>query len=697
MRRKTNRRRLTMIALAIMGVMAVLVYFNRGDIRTVLERWLSAETDWFTPAPFPYTRLTYLYDMGVVDADGDGRLDLYTSNHNYRQVLLLADGRGGYRDVLSDWGLDQDRRLPASEQHRVAPVLDRPGFYLYWQGDVLNLVMHGTEGWEPLRGHLQFYNKVEVVTNDGFVLEQSEHQPPGAGVPKTDIKFTTRGPSLLRLYPHTRGTPIRVTLDAPWAAKYAYLGTRKLPFGSVVSNEWQDDSLPSTPALGCRWCRHLELNVRDRHAMAWADFNGDGHMDVFINRGALGGTLRIFPQEIRERIGDELLLSVAQGRFGEHARGLGIEKKDCSGRHARWVDFDRDGRLDLFINCQDRGKVAGGYPKQFYRQGSDGRLTDVAAEVGLDLPKHQLVDVVWIDVDGDGWIDVLTHEDTGFYVYYNRDGRFERNFQARGPFHRADQRGLTGETSDYWQFDGKLSVGDFDADGDLDAFMASKRGNALLVNNEGRFKVIPPQRLGLPRYAVAAVWVDYDNDGRMDLHTVPQGMYRNLGNRRFVATRMLRLLDQKYQAAIVNWFDRDNDGRHDLIMALQDNASLWRWWERPFKSADVKGKDDRFDWKILSLRTIRSNGNWLELDLAGRPGNPQAIGAFVIVSTPDGRQSAQVGAHEGAYSSQGHYRLHFGLGAHDHAEIFIRWPDGETQTLPHVPVNQRLRIHQPGH
>lgn len=697
MKRTMNSRRLTSVILALTGVMAVSIYFNRGDIQPVLERWLSAEADWFDPAPFPYTHLTYLYDMGVVDADGDGRLDLYTSNHNYRQVLLLADGQGSYRDVLSLWGLDQDRHLPASEQHRDAPDLDRAGFYLYWQGDVLHLVMHETDGWEPLRGHVQFYNKVEVVANDGFEFERSEHRPPGAGVPITDFKFTAKGPSRLRLYPHTRGTPIRLTLEAPWVAKHVYLGARKLPLGSVVSNEWQEDASPSTSALACRWCRQLEINVLDRHALAWADYNGDGHMDVFINRGALGGTLRIFPQEIRERIGDELLLSVAPGRFVERARQLGIEKKDCSGRHARWVDFDRDGRLDLFINCQDRGKVSGGYPKQFYRQGSDGRLTDVAQSVGLDLPDQQIVDLVWIDVDGDGWIDVLTHEDTGFYVYYNRNGRFERNFQGRGAFHRADERGLKGATSDYWQFDGKLSVGDFDADGDLDAFMTSKRGSALLINEGGRFKVIPPQRLGLPGYAVAAIWVDYDNDGRMDLHTVPQGMYRNLGNHRFEATRMLRQLDHKYQAAIANWFDRDDDGRLDLVMALQDNASLWRWWERPFKSADVKGKDDRFDWKISSLRTIGPTGNWLELDLAGKPGNPQAIGAFVIVSTPAGRQSAQVGAHEGAYSSQGHYRLHFGLGEHDRAEIYIRWPDGETQALTRVPVNQRLRIDHPGH
>ncbi len=660
---------------ALLTVTALFAYSLRGDLSALSQRLLSQERSKFEAAPFPYRKLTYLYDMGVVDANGDGQLDLYTANHNYRQVLLLADGRGGFHDVLSAWGLDQSRALPGSEQAREAPQLDRPGLYIYWQGDVLHLVAHRTEGLAPIQGAIRLYNTVEIVGREGFDADVSTtpSSTPG-GIAETLLSFKSASPGHLRLYLSTRGAPVHFDIDAPWAADHVYVGAQRV-----------------TPAAP----QHFELALLDRHALTWADYNDDGQLDVFINRGALGGTLRRFPAQVRQGVGDELLLSEGPGRFADQARALGIEKKDCSGRHARWVDFDRDGRLDLYINCQDRGKVAGSYSKQFYRQEPDHRLSDIAAAVGLALPEHQIVDLVWFDVDGDGWVDLFTHEDTGYYVYRNRQGRFERSFVARGPFHRADVVGLTGETTDYWQFDGKLSVADFDADGDLDVFMASKKGNGLLINDGGRFKYVPPATLGLPRESVAAQWVDYDNDGRMDLHTVPQGLYRQGDKSHFVATGMFRLLDNKYQAAIINWFDRDNDGRLDLVMALQDNATLWRWWEKPFKHNDVKGEDDRFDWAIQSYRNIGPGGHWLQVALQGQPGNRQAIGAQVTVTTQAGRQTAQVGAHDGAYSSQGHYRLYFGLGPATHARLQIQWPDGKIQEIGDVAADRLLPIAYP--
>lgn len=665
---------LRILLLLVLAGLALALYSARGDIKPPLARLLAGEGRWLTATAPPLDPISQIFDMGIVDADNDGRLDIYTSNHNYMEYLLLADGRGGYRNAVTAWGLDQVRSVPGWVQAARPPVIDQPGLYLYWVDDTFHVHAHGLD--HAAGGTLRIFSPLEVVSNQGFQVET--HTPPGqpGALRQTTTRFTATGDAHLVFYITSRGGPFSFELDPSLPLSRVHLGVQKVS--------------PATPAF--------TLSMQDRHGMAWADINRDSQPDVFISRGAIGGTLRKFPSSIRESVGDELFVSEAgQPRFREISRQSGIAKKDCSGRHVKWVDFDRDGLLDLYINCQDRGNVAGGYPKQFYRQAPDGRFTDVAAAVGLDVPHYQLIDFAWLDADNDGDPDMLSHEDTGYYLYRNQGGSFAREFIHRARFERADVKGLKGNTYDYWQFDGKLSLADFDSDGDLDVFVASKKGNVFLRNEAGHYKPLDLAALGLPAESVAAAWIDYDHDGRPDLHTVPEGLFRQNDARRFDATGFLSLPAQKYQAAIINWFDRDNDGAMDVLIALQDNATLWRWWEKPFKSKDVKGEDDRFKWKILSFRTAEPKHHWLQLNLQGAAGNPQAIGAQVTLITPQGRQVQQVGASEGAYLSQGHYRLYFGLGAAGKIDALqIRWPDGRLQTLRDVAPDTLLTVRQEG-
>jgi|GEM_PF-623208 len=689
--------RKTFFLLTILGLISAMGYSSRDDLAQYAHRMLSEERELFEPITMPSNYLLQLYDMGIVDANSDGYLDIYTSAHNYRQNLWLADGKGGYQDSLTAWELDQNSAMPGIEQSEEVPVFDKPGLYIYWQGDVLNLVAHQTDGLEPLRGSIKLYDdQFEVLRSNGFHVNNSvvTRSTPDTA-PVSRLNFSATGNGTLAVYLSTRGAPITFRIDAPWARSHVYVGTQRI----VPSDSGYDlltaggEGDKSEEKAVCAGCLIFDLFLLDRHGLAWSDYNDDGQLDIYITRGAFGGTLRKFPAEVRDRVSDEMLVSEGAGRFVERLGDLGFKKNDCSGRHVRWVDYNQDGLLDLYINCLDRGKLAGGFPKQLYQQKNDHRFMELAEKVGLDVPDNEFIDFAWLDADGDGDVDLLTHEDQGFFLYTQQTGHFTRNFIYRSAFERSDVKGLKNNTYDYWQFDGKLSMADFDNDGDMDAFIASKRGNTFLVNQDGHFKEVDPNSLGLPKASVAATWVDYDNDGLLDLHTVPEGLFHQEKDQHFTTTDIFALSRNKYQAAFIHWFDMDNDGKLDVLMALQDNATLWRWWEMPFKSKNVKGKDDRFRWKLLAYRNVGAQGHWLQMELRGARGNREAIGTRVTLVTSTGLQGRLVGSNESSYFSQGHYRQYFGLGDQtriDHIEL--QWPDGPLHKIENVNVDQVLKV-----
>jgi len=657
---------LLFIALLLLSAAAYFAYSQKEEVKAYAQRIMAAEGDWFVAARPPLSEIHHLFDLGIVDADGDGRLDIYTSNHNYRQVLLLAQENDSYRDVLTQWGLDQNPDFPGWEQSFKAPVMDKPGLYIYWLGDTLTLRAFKLGKQTPLAGTIRMHSAIKVGKNEGFTIQEESATSADSPVSETRIKFSASGDAQLDLIPPSRGVPVNFQIEPSFPLARVFIGNRK-----------------ATPTS-----HGFSPYLRDRHGLAWADYNNDGQLDVFISRGGVGGTLRKLPDSIRKNIRDELLISGGTPRFRDITAEAGIEKKDCSGRHVEWTDFNQDGRIDLFINCQDRGKVAGGYPKQLYRQEADGRFRDVATEVGLGLPEHELIDFLWMDADNDGDIDLLTTEDKGFFLYRNHAGRFAPEFIYRAAFVRADVAGLKTDSNNYWRFDGKLTVADYDADGDLDVFSSSKKGNVLLVNDGGTFRPVQPATTGLPSEGMTAAWVDYDNDGLMDLHVVPGGLYHQVKGHRFEATGLLALPDRKYLAAIVQWYDRDNNGARDVLIALNENPSLWPWWKKAFKSGD-----DAFLWILHAWRNVSPARHWLQIQLSGPPGNRQAIGAQVTVYTPDGKQAQEVGGNEGSYFSQGHYRLYFGLGTQPRvSRIVVRWSDGRSEEFHNVAADRLLHI-----
>jgi len=674
-------RKILLVTILSASVLALIVSvfifttgrISRDDIQYYvpwpIAKFLYPSDDIFVDYEIPLTVSHWIYDAGIVDANGDGLLDIFTTNHNWRQQLLLADGQGGYREALSAWGLDQSHEFPGVEISTIAPEIDKPGLYIYWLNRHLYIQAHKMENHAPVSITLHAITEIEILENSGFIIkEKSCRDLLSSLITECTLRFSVNDDAIIELFPRSRGVPMNFKLDDTIAPADIYVGNQ------LISPQSHEFSLP----------------LQDRHAMLWSDFNDDGQLDIFITRGAIGGTLRIYPQYIIDSVDEEFYVSKketasADPQFENILSRTGITKNGCSARHASWVDFNSDGLLDLFINCEDVGHVEGEYPKKLYQQDMRQQFVDVAAQSGLTVLDNNIIDYEWFDADNDGDMDLFAHQDNGFYLYRNNTGRFESEFIYRGKFARIDKPEIKGASGAYWIFDGKLSVSDYDGDGDFDVFSASKKGNALLVNNNGSYEFLDPLTAGLPTNSVSAAWVDYDNDGLPDLHTVPEGIFRQRNNLTFDRTNLLVLPSGAYMASVINWYDLNNDGTRDVLIALNENSSLYRWWEFSPK--------DTFKWDFLTCLNKADENHWLQVKLIGKPGNREAIGSRITLITPDGQQIQEVGNSDGAFYSQGHYRLYFGLGNHDKADaIKIRWPDGEIQELKNVAGDSLLIV-----
>ena len=229
-----------------------------------------------------------------------------------------------------------------------------------------------------------------------------------------------------------------------------------------------------------------------------------------------------------------------------------------------WADYDGDGDPDLFVGFN-------GARNRLYRNDA-GVLRDDLGEAGL-ADRRPTRASAWGDYDGDGDPDLVVGyapaaDDIVLRLYRNTRGRFTDVTMASGVV-----AGPGAVRQLVWI--------DFDGDGDLDLFVAMRdRPTAMLVNRGGRFRN-EAERLGLadPRRSVGAVWFDYDQDGDLDLYVAnmdgdANGLYRNTGGR-FTdvaaaagaewAGRAPR--DPASGTVRPCAFDADGDGRFDLFGA----------------------------------------------------------------------------------------------------------------------------------
>lgn len=439
-------------------------------------------------------------------------------------------------------------------------------------------------------------------------------------------------------------------------------------------------------------------------AVTVGDYNNDGNEDLFVT---------YFGQNVLYR-------NNGNGTFSDVTREAGLDRNGTFWSSAcTFIDYDRDGRLDLFVGhygdldlkktpppganafCRQRDLPVFCGPYAFravspllYHNNGDGTFTDVSARSGIGASKgtHSMTAVA-ADFDNDGWTDIYVACDGAPSLLFlnNHDGTFREEGLARGVALSEDgveQAGMG------------LGIGDYGMAGSVDIFKTHYSGDTnILYKNDGKgyFDDVT-SRAGLSLETRYIGWgagmVDLDNDGFPDLFGVtggtypglekempeipwktPRFLYRNLGNGKFE-----ELIDEagpgfsaRHCSRGSAFGDFDNDGDIDIVVVnLNEPPSLLR--------NDLR-------------EGAGGRRNWLKVRLIGTKSNRSAIGSRVTAHYGGKVQARAVLAQSSFYSVDDR-RLHFGLGSAAKADLTVCWTNGLTEAVRDVAANQMVTIRE---
>ena len=424
------------------------------------------------------------------------------------------------------------------------------------------------------------------------------------------------------------------------------------------------------------------------------DFDNDGHPDLLVTYYGH----------------DVLYRNTGDGKFADITAKAGLPATGTRwGSGCAFLDYDRDGYLDLFIanyvdldtngisnprRCDWKGMQVWcgphGLPtghNALYHNNRDGTFTDVSDAAGILKPGGRFgLGVSVADFDNDGWPDIyVACDQTPSLLYRNKhDGTFEENGDEAGVAYNADGQLQSGMG---------VAVADYDSNGFLDIAKTNFSGDrpSLYRSENGKFFEDVSEPAGLGRNLLLGwgiAFLDIDEDGWPDLimangHVYPEIdrspigetyrqktlLYRNLGNGKFadITSAAGPGFAPARPSRGLAVGDLDGDGRPEIVIVNMN--------EKP-----------------TVLKNMGPRQNAVALTLTGAKSNRSAIGARCSVATGSHKQMAEVSS-GGSYYSQNSMTLYFGLGRAEQVDrLEIRWPSGETQTWSRVAANRTLAI-----
>ena len=475
---------------------------------------------------------------------------------------------------------------------------------------------------------------------------------------------------------------------------------------------------------------------------AWRDYDNDGRLDIYIVNSAL---VRPTPDAVLPK--NALYQNNGDGTFSDVTDAAGVGDTGW-GMGCAFADYDNDSDADLYVTNY-KANV-------FYRNNGDGTFKRFSSGAGGIGDDGFGAGIAWGDYDADGYLDLYI----GNYIEYSKVPQGDEVFFPYDFFGQANilylNKGDGGfinitnaaKVNGGFHLTLGVSAADYDADGDLDLYLANDTDQNILYRNDGELTFTNTNhpdarsRTGDIRSGMGVTWGDYDKDGDLDIFITNwldenNVLYSNNGDGTFS--------DVSAQSGVfasglgktcwgTAFFDADNDGDLDIFFSAGhiDPAS----WEAhgqadvflenngdgtftdvseavglresdPYgvgRGVAVADYDADGDLDLLVVNSgakpslLRNDGgnrqHWLQIRTVGTVSNRDGVGAVVKVRAGDLHQVQQVKAGE-SYLSQSSLDVAFGLAHHTQVdEIVIQWPSGIVQTLTDIQVNQRIVVEE---
>jgi len=467
----------------------------------------------------------------------------------------------------------------------------------------------------------------------------------------------------------------------------------------------------------------IPVELKESGGVASGDYDNDGDTDLYVMTG--------------DKYPNALLRNDRTNGFTNVTVSAGVGLDGQHGTGPIFADFDGDGWLDLVV-----GGV-GGSGMRLFRNGGEGRFTEVTAESGIRIQDEKQNDfsTAFGDPDGDGDLDMyVVHWGAEAYVDHLWVNSGAGSFRAADAYSNLEQIYSTED----WGFTPTFS--DINSDGRQDLLVASDYGKSHILVNQGNLQFEDRTTAAIDdRNGMGSAAADFDNDGDVDWFVTSIWYGENYaeadlaGNRLYVNDGNGNFSNGTGQAGVQqgDWgwsacaADFNNDGWMDLFHV---NGMDWQSQSSGFDTDpsrlflnrgdgsfeemalqlgihdrgqgrgvvcfdhDLDGDIDIFTANFLgSSRLYRNdledNPGYLQVQLKGESNNPSAVGARIQITSGEIQQVREITVGSN-YQSQNPLVQHFGVGGAELIdEVQVHWPHGGKTIVKAVEPNQRLTLH----